>query len=150
MRRENATKQGSIISLVTLRNLLFLVGGALLLLLPSARQAFAVIVSCNGCTCVDISAGRLPAFCSASAYCAPENRWILDSATAEFECYGVDPPMVFHKASTNGAIGGQSIYGQSINSVTVPGDCPSSWTYSQCDGYQTGGSSGDESCCYDY
>lgn len=149
MHREDLARVGSIISPVTLRNLLFLIGGALLFLLPTARQAFAVIVSCNGCTCLSVSAGRLPAFCSASAYCAPENKWILDSATAEFECYGVDPPTVFHEASTQGEIEGQGIYGQSINSVTITGDCPSSWTYSQCDGYQTGGSSGSSACCYD-
>jgi len=146
MRRENAKKQGSIVSLVTLRNLLFLVGGALFLLLPSARRAFGLIVECTGCSCDQFSIG-FPAMCSAYAYCSPESLWIVSVQTADYEC-GNNSPTTTHFAETNGLVGrGDNVYGQNTNH-TVYGECPGAWTLQQCDGYQTGGSTGSDLCCY--
>lgn len=145
MRTENAKKQGSIVSFMTLRNLLFLAGAFLFLFLPSARRAFAVIIECTGCSCNDFSIG-VPAFCSAFAYCAPEGLWIRTEAKADYECPG-DFPTTTHSAITHGVIDGNFLNGDDQNS-TVYGTCPSAWTVSQCDGYQTGGSSGSDLCCY--
>lgn len=146
MRRENVEKPRSIISLVTLRNLLFLVGGALLLLLPGARRSFALIVECTGCSCDQFSIG-FPSMCTAYAYCSPEDLWLNTEAIADYEC-GDNEPTTTHFAETNGLVGrGDNLYGQDTNH-TVYGECPGAWTFTQCDGYETGGTSGSDLCCY--
>jgi hypothetical protein len=144
MARERLEKS-SVVSTVTLRNLLVIAAGTLLFFCPLAQKAFASIVACGGCACVSEKIDGL-ASCTAIAQCTPEGMLLIVNASIEYLC---PSQPVANQATTTGYIGGYNIYAtsyaQALFSARV---CINQWAIEQCDGYKNSGvTSEDLYCC---
>jgi hypothetical protein len=144
---QEGLEKSSVVSAVALRNLLIIAAGALLFFWPLAQQAFASIIACAGCSCVDQEDDAL-ASCTALAQCSPENRLLIVNASIEYLC-GMETP-VENQATTTGSVGGSLVYATEYAiSIYWARVCINKWARQYCNGTNNSGvTSEDLGCCY--
>jgi hypothetical protein len=148
-RLDERLEKSSVVSAVTLRNLLMIAAGALLFFWPLSQRAFASIWACAGCSCVDEEIDYL-ASCTALAQCVPEARLLIVHAEIEYLCGMITP--VKNQATTTGSIGGDLVFAtEYARSMYWGRVCINQWQRQYCNGNQpTGITSEDVNCCYPY
>lgn len=135
----------SVVNGVLVRNSLLLIAFSLILLFPAARETFASILLCVGCSCYSQGSDTFEASCTATMYCWPEDYlgWVYVASTKTCP----NQP-VLNTASTAGAVGGNSIGGQA-NSIALIYSrlCQSGWATNWCNGLRGSGQFIDGDCC---